>query len=89
VVLARAAYSHSASEGGQYLSVLSFALSLFTNSLALFHETSHLGRVSAGWGGCGRSGGDCHTGQGHKLLGVNGGGGCGVYGEREEVVANR
>jgi len=49
----------------------------------------HCGRAGAGWGGCGRGGGDCHTGQGHKLLGIDGGGGCGVYNEREEVVANR
>jgi len=49
----------------------------------------HCGRASAGWGGCGRGGGDCHTGQGHKLLGIDGGGGCGIYSEQEEVVANR
>ena len=35
---------------------------------------------------CGRGGGDCHTGQGHKLLGIDGGRGCGVYGERAEIV---
>ena len=40
-------------------------------------------------GGCGRVAGDCHTGQGHKLLRIDGGGDCGVCGEREEVVANR
>ena len=37
----------------------------------------------------GSGGGDCYTGPGHKLLGIDGGRGCGVYGEREEVVANR
>ena len=30
--------------------------------------------------------GDCYTGPGHKLLGIDGGRGCGVCGEREEIV---
>jgi len=37
----------------------------------------------------GSGGGDCYTGQGYKLLEIDGSGGCGIYGEREEVVANR
>ena len=52
-------------------------------------KTTIGGSVRTGWSGCGCGGGDCHTGQGHKLLWVDGGGGCCVYGEREEVVANR
>ena len=36
--------------------------------------------------GCGRGSWNCHNGLGHKLLGIDGGGGCGIYGEREDVA---
>ena len=49
----------------------------------------HCGRVRAGWCEYWRGGGDCHTEPGYKSLGIDGGGGCGVYDEREKVVVNR